>query len=65
MVIGPRWWAVTDDGCVLFFKSHGSPQCNVDKRIVEHLLVRQDYPGDPTPQFVELAFLPHRCSDYC
>jgi hypothetical protein len=51
----PSWWAVTDDDCVLFFKSYGSPQCNVNKSIVEHIR-----PGLKV-QFIESAFVPHRC----
>lgn len=51
--MGPHWWAVTDDGCVLFYGN--SPQCNTDRRVVEH--VRKDC----TPKLIEMAFVPHRC----
>lgn len=33
--MAPSWWAVTDDGCVLFYRNYGSPQCNVVREIVE------------------------------
>lgn len=56
--VGARWWAVTDDGCVLFWRSHRSPQCNAVREVVERIR------PDLTPQFVEMAFVPHRCSDY-
>jgi hypothetical protein len=69
MCMGPRWWAVVDDGgvgCVLFFQSgsrgrggqYGSPQCNTDRAIVERLR-----PGC-TPVFVEMAFVPHNQWEY-
>ncbi|MDS1141733.1 hypothetical protein RE432_14930 [Pusillimonas sp. SM2304] len=52
------WWAVTDDGCVLFYTGRHprqrSPQCNVDRRIVEHIL-----PGMATV-FLPVAFVPPR-----
>lgn len=55
---GPAWWAITDDGFALFYKSMSSPQCNADKRIVER--VRPDC----TPRFIEMAFVDHNCGDY-
>jgi hypothetical protein len=35
----PAYWAVTEDGCVLFYeaRTHSSPQCNRDPAIVKHL----------------------------
>lgn len=51
----PSWWAVTEDDCVLFYKSYGSPQCNTDKRIVEYIV-----PGCRAV-FIETAFAPHGC----
>jgi hypothetical protein len=60
---GPRWWAVTESGEVLFFDRYGSPQCNINKAIVERLGSRFDAPAT-TPQLIEMAYLPHRCSDY-
>lgn len=58
LVVGARWWAVTPDKCVLFYKTHTSPQCNVDRRIMERLRPELDL------QFIELAYVPHRCGDY-
>lgn len=60
---GPRWWAVTENDEVLFFDRYGSPQCNINKAIVERLGKWFDAPAT-TPKFIEMAFLPHRCSDY-
>ena len=54
---GPAWWAV-HDGCVLFFKSYASPQCNAHKAIIERIR------PDCTPTFIETSFVPHRCEDY-
>jgi hypothetical protein len=60
---GQRWWAVTENNEVLFFKSYSSPQCNTNRAIVERLANRLDAP-QTTPKFVEMAFLPHNCGDY-
>lgn len=62
LVYGPSWWIVTDDDCVLFFRKH-SPQCNSNKLVSEHLRDKL-YPGLEV-RFIEHAFLPHSCSDYC
>lgn len=56
LVMGGRWWAITKDGFALYYKT--SPQCNSNKAIVEKIL------PDCTPQWIELAFEDHRCSDY-
>lgn len=39
-VIKDHWWAVTADDCVLFYTHLGSnsPQCNVNRAIVERVL---------------------------
>jgi hypothetical protein len=60
---GPHWWAVTENGEVLFFDNYTSPQCNSNKAIVERLGKGFDAPPT-TPQFIALAFVPHKCSDY-
>tara|TARA_R110000868_G_scaffold246606_1_gene503197 strand:- start:44 stop:334 length:291 start_codon:yes stop_codon:yes gene_type:complete len=60
---GPLWWKVTDNNEVLFFDTYGSPQCNTNKAIVERRGFGFDAPKT-TPKFLEIAFLPHRCSDY-
>lgn len=60
---GPRWWAVTENDEVLFFDDYGSPQCNRAESIVERLGKGFDAPLT-TPRFIEVAFVPHRCSDY-
>lgn len=58
LVFGPRWWAVNERNEVLFFRSYGSPQCNKVREIVERIR-----PGLRT-EYVEIAFIPHNCSDY-
>ena len=60
---GPLWWAVTENDEVLFFDTYGSPQCNIAKGIAERLGKGFDAPLT-TPRFIEVAFIPHRCSDY-
>jgi hypothetical protein len=61
--MGERYWAITPENEALFFKlrpsSTGSPQCNSNRSIVERLL-----PEGCRVEFVPMAFLPHRCSDY-
>ena len=62
MCHGPRWWAVTDNDEVLFFKSYHSPQCNIHKGIVDRL--GMGYGAPPTtPRYLEMTFLPHSCND--
>jgi len=56
LVHGPAFWAITDDGFALLYK--GSPQCNTNESIVKHIR------PDCTPRFIEISYLPHRCSDY-
>lgn len=58
-----RWWAVTENDEVLFFDTYCSPQCNPNRSIVERLGKGFDAPST-TPRFIELAYIPHRCSDY-
>jgi hypothetical protein len=60
---GPHWWAVTENNEVLFFDQYWSPQCNTNPTIVERIGCGFDAPAT-TPKFIEMAFLPHRCSDY-
>jgi hypothetical protein len=54
---------VTENDEVLFFDGYFSPQCNLVESIVERLGSGFDAP-DTAPKFIEMAFLPHRCSDY-
>ena len=56
---GAAWWALTDDDHVLFYKSYGSPQCNTNRAVVERIRPAMKY------VYVSMAFLPHKCSDYC
>lgn len=51
-----RWWAVTDNNDVLFFKSFGSPQCNRLKSVVERLGGINGV--TTTPVFLPLAYVP-------
>ena len=63
IVYGPMWWAVTENDEVLFFDSYGSPQCNHHKSTTER--IAKGYGAPPTTaQFLDVAFLPHNCSDY-
>lgn len=58
IVMGGRWWAVTPSGCVLFFKSYASPQCNTERSIVERVRPRLEL------RWIETAFVPHNCAEY-
>ena len=51
-----RWWAVTEDGHVLFYKTHRSPQCNPDKRVLEYNPI-----CGTSLQLIAVAYVPHRC----
>lgn len=57
---GPRWWAVTNSGEVLFFDTYGSPQCNIHQSLVARLGKGFDAP-ETHPRFIEMTFIPHRC----
>jgi hypothetical protein len=54
-----RWWHVTENDEVLFYKGYYSPQCNSDKSVVEHLTIAGCH-----AVFLSVAYVPHRCSDY-
>ena len=51
-----RYWQLTADNEVLFYRRYSSPQCNSNKRIVERL-GGHDFPGS-TIVFVPVAYLP-------
>ena len=58
-----RWWAVTEDDCVLIYTHRGSnsPQCNTDRAIVEQL----KYEGlKTTPKFLPWAYHQFSLSEY-
>ena len=55
-----HWWAVTANDEVLFYKKiFQSPQCNLNKAIVERLC-----PKGTTPRFVPVAFIPDDPRNY-
>lgn len=62
-----HWWLCTegDPKRALFWKVDSykacfdSPQCNVDKRILEHL---SDDPSNAVPVFIPIAYVPARSS---
>lgn len=58
-----RWWVLTPNNEVLFYKSYTSPQCNINKAVIDHALLKLHAEGC-TAQFLPVAYLPHRCSDY-
>jgi hypothetical protein len=60
---GPRWWKVTAENEVLFFDAYYSPQCSVSKSVVERTGKGYDAP-QTEPRFIEMAFIPHKCTDY-
>lgn len=59
-----HWWRVTEDNDVLFYRRYTSPQCNSNKAVMERVGKAFDAPIT-TLQYIEVAFLPHNCSDYC
>lgn len=48
----PKWWAVTNDGHVLFFQNYGSPQCNVTLALLKRIRPGMRY------EFIARAFVP-------
>lgn len=50
-----RWWIVTDQEEVLFFRGF-SPQCNHDRSITERL----NKIPNTTVRFIEVAYMPRR-----
>ena len=50
------WWLVIDE-CVLFYGS--SPQCNTDRRVVDYMLTKRQYPGAEVRE-LGITFLPRR-----
>ena len=57
---GASWWIINEKNEVMFYG--GSAQCNANEVTAKHLQEKL-YPEYRT-EFVEMAFLPHRCSDY-
>lgn len=57
LVIANRYWTVVD-GCILFYRKK-SPQCNSDRRLVEHTNKRL-YPT-ATVEFLPVVFVEHNC----
>lgn len=62
--LASRWWMATENDEVLFFDTYSSPQCNANKSVVERIGGGFGAPKTE-PRFIEMAFLPHRCSDNC
>ena len=60
-----RWWEVTADDHVLFFRTYTSPQCNRNRAVIDRPSLAQKELGETHPVFVPFAFVPHDCSDYC
>jgi len=58
-LIANRYWAVTDDDCLLF--NGTSPQCNSNESIVQRFAVRY---AATKVVFIEAVWIPHDCNDY-
>ncbi|QGH72716.1 MAG: hypothetical protein [Podoviridae sp. ctQNx1] len=58
-----RWWAVTENNEVMFFHGYHAPQCNERKDLAERLVHSHNEPPAKTV-FIEVAYIPHECSDY-
>lgn len=54
-----RWWAVTEQNEVLFFKRHTSPQCNYNVEVMKSI-----HP-EARHVFVPVAYVPFNVNDYC
>jgi hypothetical protein len=57
---GQRWWHVTTNDEVLFFrKKWHSPQCNSNEAVVRGMPIE-----GCEPRYIEMVYLPHSCDDY-
>jgi len=56
MVYCNRWWCVTENDEVLFFRSYVSPQCNSDKRLVDRLCKMKPFKTEA--KFISVAYVP-------
>ena len=66
MVYKDHWWAMDVDENVFFYKGKSySPQCNVNKVIVErHLAFENGVAQAEKAKFVPWAYVPFKMSDY-
>lgn len=60
MILREHWWCVDADNNVFFYKE-SSPQCNVNKSIVERLATHPDAVG---VIHIPIAIYPFNISDY-
>ena len=61
---GGRWWLLTENNEVLFYKSYSSPQCNSNRAITAHLshsALSKTACGPLSVVYLSVAFVPHRC----
>ena len=64
MVYQDHWWALDDQDNVLFFKGKSySPQCNVNRQLVERHAAASDY-GFARAVLVPWAYVSFNISDY-
>lgn len=66
---GSRWWILRDGKFAQFYRSYGSAQCNPSEGVARAIMdarrgscERAGY--SETIIKVEMAFIPHDCSDY-
>jgi len=55
-----RWWAVTEDNCLMFYGKGRSPQCNSNRAIVDKWSRFEERPPT-TPVFIKAVFVKHEC----
>lgn len=55
--VGPSWWALTPDLCVLFYESYAFPQRSQHEFVTKRLC-----PGLEAIH-IDMSFVPHKCSD--
>jgi hypothetical protein len=56
MVYLGRWWRVTENNEVLFYKTYSSPQCNIHKSIAERISSKIK---NSRVVFVPVAYIPY------
>ena len=65
LVMGARYWLVTENGEALFYEGYQYPQCNTCEKLALHwsAAVAKDV-GPVHVEHIPMAFVPHACRHY-
>lgn len=62
MCFANRWWIVTKDHEVIFFKNYDNPQCNTIKNVTERLCIICK--EAVTLEFIDMTYVPFNWRTY-